>query len=432
MKRALLACIAIAALSSLVGASGNKETSKAPQAMTTITFLSGKPEISAQIEEMARVFSEANPGIRLEIVQGQANTSPFQTMTVMYNAGNAASVFMIEQGDIPKLTDKLADLTSERWVKDAVPSALPNATFGGAVLAAPFATECVGIIYNRAVIEKAIGGKFDPNTVKTTRDLESVFQKVEASGVTAAAISPENWSLGAHWMMEMYGNQSPNNAEKNTAFTEDLRKGTVDLAKNRVFNGWLDTFDLFRKYNINKDDPLAANNDKNAAYIVSGKVAFWFMGNFFWPPMAALNANPSDFGIMPVPVSNNAADDANTRLLALFSMYLAVDKAQNSPQQQAAAKKLITWLLYDPVGQDQMVNKMGIVPAYTHVKLPPQDPLGQSLASYISAGRTLDFSILYPSDHWQVLGASFQKYLGGQTDRAGFAKEIQEYWKTAK
>jgi raffinose/stachyose/melibiose transport system substrate-binding protein len=422
MKRVLIVGIAFLAVSSLAGAQG----------VTKITFLSGKPEISAQVEEMARVFTQANPGIQLEIVQGQANTSPFQAMTIMYNAGSAASIFMIEQGDIAKLKDKLADLTSERWVKDAVSSALPYSTFDKKILAAPFATECVGIIYNKKVVEKAIGGKFDPNKIKTTRDLEAVFKKVEASGVTPAAISPENWSLGAHWMMEMYANQFPNNMAKNRAFTDNLRKGTVNLAANKVFNGWLDTFDLLMKYNINKNDPLAANNDKNAAYIVSGKVAFWFMGNFIWPPMAALDANTADYGIMPVPVSNNASDDANTRLLALFSMYLAVDKAQNTPAQQAAAKKLITWLLYDTEGQNQTVNKMGIVPAYTHVKLPPRDPLSQSLAGYIAAKRTLDFNIIYPSDHWQVLGASFQKYLGGQTNRAGFAKEITDYWKTAK
>lgn len=422
MKRVLLVGIAIMAISSLVSAQG----------VTKITFLSGKPEISAEVEEMARVFSKANPGIQLEIVQGQANTSPFQAMTVMYNAGNAASIFMIEQGDIAKLKDKLADLKAEKWIKDAVAAALPYATFDGAVVAAPFATECVGIIYNRKVIEKAIGGKFNPNTIKATKDLENLFKKVEASGVTPAAVSPENWSLGAHWMMEMYANQFPNNMAKNRAFTDSLRKGTVKLTDNKVFNGWLDTFDLLMKYNINKNDPLAANNDKNAAYIVAGKVAFWFMGNFIWPPMAALDANTADFGIMPVPVSNNSSDDANTRLLALFSMYLAVDKAQNSPAQQAAAKKLITWLLYDPAGQDQLVNKMGIVPAYTNVKLPPKNPLSESLAGYIAAKRTLDFNILYPSDHWQILGASFQKYLGGHTDRAGFAKEIQEYWKTAK
>jgi raffinose/stachyose/melibiose transport system substrate-binding protein len=276
MKRVLGVAIAITVLASIssYASAGREAPAGGVQGETRITFLSGKPEIAAQVEDMAKAFTEANPGLRLEIVQGQTNTSPFQAMTVMYNAGNAATVFMIEQGDIGKLTDKLVDLSSEKWVKDAVPASLGWATYNGAIVAAPFATECVGIIYNRKVIEKAIGGTFDPDTIKTTADLENLFKRIEATGVTPAAISPENWSLGAHWMMEMYSNQYPN-SEKNRDFVTSLRNGTANLANNLVFNGWLDTFDLMRRYNINKDDPLAANNDKNAAYIVSGKVAFW-------------------------------------------------------------------------------------------------------------------------------------------------------------
>ena len=36
-----------------------------------------------------------------------------------------------------------------------------------------------------------------------------------------------------------------------------------------------------------------------------------------------------------------------------------------------------------------------------------------------------------PDDEYPMLGASMQKYLAGQIDRAGFASEIEAYWKTA-
>ena len=398
---------------------------------TKLTFISGKPEIQAQIEEMLKVFSQENPGIEMEYVAGQAGQSPYQSLTVMYNAGNAASVYMMEQADVLKLKDKVADLSAERFSKDAIGSALTPVMADGKLLAAPFITESVGLIYNKKIIEKAIGGSFDPNTIKTTNDLETLFKKVEATGVTPIGISPEDWSLGAHLMMYMYANQFPN-SEENKEFTNKLRSGTADLINNKVYNGWVDTFDMIKKYNINKKDPLAANNDKNAAFITQGETAFWFMGTFIWPVMGALKANPSDFGLMPVPVSNNSADEGNTKLLSLFSMYLCVDKEQNSPEQQAASKKFIDWLLYSQSGQDHFINKMLLVPAYTHITLEAKDPLSVSLAKYIKANQTLDFNILYPSDHWKVLGGSLQKYLGGQSDRAGLTKEIETYWKNAK
>ena len=37
-----------------------------------------------------------------------------------------------------------------------------------------------------------------------------------------------------------------------------------------------------------------------------------------------------------------------------------------------------------------------------------------------------------PDDHYAKCGASFQKYLAGEVDRAGFADEITAYWATAE
>ena len=398
---------------------------------TKITFVSGKPEIQALLEDTFKLFSEENPGIEMELVAGQANQSPYQMLTVMYNAGNAASCFMMEQGDVLKLKDNLADLSGEKFKNDAVEAALKAVTADGKLYAAPFICESVGFIYNKKVIENAIGGPFEPNSIKTINDLEGVFKKVEASGVTAVAVSPENWSLGAHYMMYLYANQYPN-SEKNTEFVNSLRSGTADLVNNKVYNGWLDTFDLLKKYNINKDDPLAANNDKNAALITEGKVAFWFMGNFIWPAMQNLNANIEDFGLMPVPVSNNESDANNRQLLSLFSMYICVDKAQNTPEQQGASKKFIEWILYSESGQNEMINKLSLVPAYKHFTIETREPLSASLIKYLKANQALDFNILYPSDHWQVLGGSMQKYLADQADRKTLAEEIETYWENVK
>ncbi|HEY8363163.1 MAG TPA: ABC transporter substrate-binding protein [Tissierellaceae bacterium] len=399
-----------------------------PNNPTKISFLNGKPEIINELQEACEAFSRENPGIVAEALPAESGKSPYQTLTVMYNAGNAPSLFMIEQGDVLKVADKVLDLSGERFINDTIEAALkPVTTEDGKVCAAPFAVESVGFVYNKKVIEEAIGQEFDPNTIKTISDLENIFKQLEAKGIAPIAISREDWSLGAHYMMYMYAHQFPN-SEKNQEFTEDLRQGKIDLINNKIFNGWLDTFDLMKKYNIHKNDPLAGNTDKDAALLTSGEVAFWFMGTFMWPVMERMGANPSDFGLMPIPVSDDPSYEANTRLLSVYTMYLGVDKEQNSLKQQAAAKKFIDWLLYSETGQDYVINKMQIVPAYTHITLEQVNPLNKSLVSYINANRFLDFNIIYPSDHWQVLGGSMQKYLADAIDREGLAKEIETYW----
>ncbi len=55
------------------------------------------------------------------------------------------------------------------------------------------------------------------------------------------------------------------------------------------------------------------------------------------------------------------------------------------------------------------------------------------IATMASAAGNLIANYNYlPDDHYAKLGASFQKYLAGKTDRAGFAKEITDYWKSVK
>ena len=49
-----------------------------------------------------------------------------------------------------------------------------------------------------------------------------------------------------------------------------------------------------------------------------------------------------------------------------------------------------------------------------------------SVQSYKSILNTL-YDYL-PDDHFSRCGASIQKYMAGQTDRAGLAAEIESYW----
>ena len=42
----------------------------------------------------------------------------------------------------------------------------------------------------------------------------------------------------------------------------------------------------------------------------------------------------------------------------------------------------------------------------------------------MAAGNTYSSSFIAPSDHWSVLGASMQKYLGGQCTRDDLAADI--------
>ena len=58
--------------------------------------------------------------------------------------------------------------------------------------------------------------------------------------------------------------------------------------------------------------------------------------------------------------------------------------------------------------------------------------IDDDIVAKMTSGNTYSSSFVAPSDHWSVVGAVMQKYVAGQTDRAGAASEIDAYWQSQK
>lgn len=396
-----------------------------------ITFMSTKGEINPQLEEVFKNFSKDYPNITVELIPVGAGQSPFEKLSTMYASGNAPTIAMIDPNDVGKFKDNFLDLSNEKWTKDALKGVLDDVTFEGKVYAFPFALEGYGLIYNKQLIEKAVG-KFDPNTIRTRFSLERLFKNLEAKKVTPVVISPLDWSLGAHFITIAYAAQSRDYGTVKK-FIADLRAGKVDLVNNKVFNDLLDTFDMLRKYNYLKDSPLAGTYEQGAQLLAQDKVAFWFMGNWAWPLIEEVNPKNRDYGFVPVPLDNNPNNFFNRSIVALPTKMLCIDTKNNSKEQQEAAKTLLNWFVYNENGQKNWVYGLNIIAPFSNVKITPNDPLAKSIVEYAKAGRTFKIpSAILPSDHWPIIGAYMQKYLAGRMDRKQLLTEIMNYWTKAK
>jgi raffinose/stachyose/melibiose transport system substrate-binding protein len=392
----------------------------------------GGPGILTQTQDAIKVFNSENPKYRMTFVQGQLNQAPYQQLLAMYASGNVPTVFILDAGDLAKVADKAADLSGEKWVQEEYAWAREQGTVDGKVLGAPQAATGIGFLYNRKLVEAAIGGAFDPTTIKTRSDLAALFEKIKATGVAPALVSPLPWLLGGQYLSKMYDAQGDKAAR--ATFVSNLRAGNVDLTKDRVFNGLMDTLDLTMKYNLNAATPIAGTIETDSKAFADGKAAFWFIGDYQWPLLQSLGASPDGdgYGIMPVPVSDDPADPWNQKIMTTSSFMMAIDKTVNTPAQQEAAKAYIDWYVHSSSGQDFMVNKAGGVPAYENVTLEPSNPLGRSVAADLKDGRTYDPLLGMPADHWNVLGDPMIKYVAGKLDRAGLAKAITDYWASQK
>lgn len=396
-----------------------------------ITLLNSKGEILSQLEDAVKAFQEDHPGITVEIQPVPAGGSPFERASALYASGNPPTMIMLDTADVEKFKDRILDLSGEKWNADTVENATTATTFDGKNYAFPFAIEGYGFIYNKAVVDKAVGGNFDPATIKTRNDLEKLFQQIEASGKKALVISPMDWSLGAHYLPLAYAGQSKDMAEVDK-FIASLKAGQADLANNPVFNGLMDTFDMMMKHNIDQASPLAGAYERGPELLGKGEVGLWFMGNWAWPQISSFDTANKEYGFLPVPISNNADDYGNQEISSAVSKRIVIDKEKATPEQQEAAKKFLNWIVYENKGQDFLVNKANIIPAFKNITLPAADPLGKSIQDYIARGKSEPSMSMLPADHWAKTGASMQKYLAKQSDRATLAKEIEDYWKTVK
>lgn len=418
MKKIIALVMALTMVFALA-ACGGSGTASDPDAVT-ITIFNSKMEIQSQMEEMAAKYSEEK-GVNVEVYY--SNDTVAAHMATRYASNEPYTISMVDAKDIYSLAvDHGIDLSGEEWV-DYTTQAI---SVDGKVLGFPVCVEARGIIYNADAIKNVTGKDFDPTTIKTTADFQAIVDELIAGGMESpTGVMKEDWSLAAHFLPEIYEQR-----EDPAAFIEGLKDGSVSLIDDAKFNEMMDTFDILKDNNYAKDAAISAEREVTEQKLAEGEIAFMFGGNWDWSVLSAYDYT-ENLGMMPVP--NDSNDGSNEKLVGGGSKYFFIDSSeQTSDAQRQAAKDFLNWLVMDEEGQDFLVNSCALVPAYSNITLPVSDPLGASVKSYADAGALIDNYNYLPDDHYSICGASFQKYLAGQIDRAGLAEEITAYWATVE
>jgi raffinose/stachyose/melibiose transport system substrate-binding protein len=152
-----------------------------------------------------------------------------------------------------------------------------------------------------------------------------------------------------------------------------------------------------------------------------------FGGNWDWS-LIVQSESDCEMGMMPVP--QNTEDGTNEKLVGGGSKYFFIDSSVSEEQQQAA-KDFLNWMALEADGQDFVSNTCALVSPYKSNTLDVSDPLSVSVKAYADAGNLINNYNFFPDDHITKAGAIMQKYLGGEIDREGLAKELTDYWKGA-
>ena len=385
----------------------------------SITIFNSKMEIQSQFEEMAEKYAEDN-GINIEVYY--SNDTVAAHLATKYSSGDPYTLAMVDAKDIYSLAkDHAIDMSDQEWVKNT------NYAIGidDQINGFPMCVEARGLIYNADAIEAITGETFNPEDYKTLDSFKELIEQLKEGGMeTPTGIMKEDWSLGAHFLTQV-AEEQPDVEE----FITKLHEGEADLINDEKFNSLMDFFDVMMENNYAKDSAIAAEREVTEMMLAEGEIAFMFGGNWDWSVINAYDYT-ENMGMMPVP--QNTDDGTNEKLVGGGSKYFMIDSSENTTdEQRQAALDFLEWLADSEEGQKFITEDCALVPAFSNNENEVADPLGKSVKKYADEGAMIDNYNYMPDDHISLCGAIFQKYLAGQMDRAEFATEIEDYWKSA-
>ena len=386
----------------------------------TITVFNSKYDIQLQMEEMAKKYS-SEKGVVVEVYYSSDTVADH--LSTRYATSDPYTISMVDAKDVYSLAPEHAvDLSDQDWVKNTAQAI----SIDGKVYGFPVCVEARGIIYNADAIKEVTGKDFDPTTIKTTADFQALIDDLIAGGMASpTGVMKEDWSLGAHFFPEVYEQH-----DDPYAYIDGIRDGSVKLIEDDKFNALMDTFDVLKDNSYIKDDPIMADRGVTLQKLAEGEIGFVFGGSWDWSIINMFDYT-DNIGMMPVP--NDCDDGSSEKLVGGASKYFFIDSSDNTDdEQRKAAKDFLNWLVSDPDGQSFLVNDCPLVPAFSNITLSMSDSLADSVKKYSDVGALIPNCNYLPNDHYYRVGASFQKYLAGNIDRAGFADELTAYWKTAE
>ena len=384
----------------------------------SITIFNSKMEVQSQFEEMAEKYAEDN-GINIEVYY--SNDTVAAHLATKYSSGDPYTLAMVDAKDIYSLAkDHAIDMSDQEWVKNT------NYAIGidDQINGFPMCVEARGLIYNADAIEAITGETFNPEDYKTLDSFKELIEQLKEGGMeTPTGIMKEDWSLGGHFLSQV-SEEQPDVEE----FITKLHEGEADLINNEKFNSLMDFFDVMKENNYAKDSAIAAEREVTEMMLAEGEIAFMYGGNWDWSVINAYDYT-ENMGMMPIP--QNTDDGTNEKLVGGGSKYFMIDSSDTTTdEQRQAALDFLEWLADSEEGQKFITEDCALVPAFTNNENEVADPLGKSVKKYADEGAMIDNYNYMPDDHISLCGAIFQKYLAGQMDRAEFATEIEDYWKS--
>jgi len=415
LAAAIMITVAFAACSGKSGTQSQGSTAQAPAAagVKEITLVSNKIEIDEALKGYAAAYEKQN-GVKVNVKSFGGETPYAPNIAAMFNSGSEPEIFVIEGKagyNDAKRSNRISDLSNEPWVKDTDVAYLDPAD--GKIIGFPVAIEGWGLGYNKALLAKA---GVDPKSMVNIAGMKAAFQKIDSQkkqlgldAVVSMVAGPGmTWVTGLHGINAYLTLGLPYN--DSTKYIEMLNNGQVDNARLTKFAEY---YNMLFKYAI-KNTLLTGGYDQQLGDFAVGKTMFIHQGNWIDPTFKQQGVN-FEMGYVPHAYLDETTDGI---FVGAPSWYLVNAKSQGIDE----AKKFLIAMSSTPEGQDYMVNKAGMVPAFKSCKLQPAGQFSRAVQEWASQGKIYAWQQNEMPDGFgmNTLGPVFAQMAAGQIDTKGF------------
>lgn len=377
-----------------------------------------KVEINDALQQLAKKY-EDETGVKVEVTSVGGGADYGAALKAEFQKGSEPDIFMIQgAGDLEIWSHKVDDLSSEKWVSNAVKGTLDTVTKDGKIYGMPVATEGYGLIYNKDILDKA---SIDPKSIDTFDKLKAAVEKLDASKADLGLDNVISYTTKEFWVT---GNHTFNiglAAQDNpTQFTKDYLDNKTDIVNNQGFKDWMNLVDLLCKYGGGATLDTIDYSTQVGNFAL-GKTAFLHQGNWVSGDLAGLGAD-FDMGFIPLAINNDTKVSGS--IPVGVPMYWTVNKDSSA---NAEAKKFLEWMVTSETGQKALVDDMNMIPAFTNFNVESSDKLAKSIIEYNNAGKTLPWAFTNLPDGFnkEKLAPIFSKYAKGEIDKTAMLEEIQ-------
>ncbi|OPJ60364.1 ABC transporter substrate-binding protein [Clostridium chromiireducens] len=428
IKKILAATLTATLFSSaMIGCGGSTsvsttDSSKNDGAGKTINVFQMKVEINDALQQLAKKYEEET-GVKVNVTSVGGGADYGASLKAEFQKETEPDIFVVQgAGDYTTYKDKIDDLSSEPWVKNAVKGTLDSLTVDGKIYAMPAATEGYGIMYNKEILDKA---GIDPKSIDTFDKLKAAFETLDSKKAELGLDNVISYTTKETWVTGMHSFNIPLAAQKDARqFTKDYIAGKVNVTTNEQFKNWMNLIELFVKYGGGKALDTIDYSTQVGNFAL-GKTAFMQQGNWTASDLGNLGAD-FDKGFIPMCINNDPAVSGS--IPVGVPMYWAINKGSSVNKE---ARDFLNWMVTSQTGQEALVKDMNMIPAFTNFTVESDNPLNKSINEYNKAGKTIPwcFSDLPDGFALDSIAPIFSTYAGsdlGDGAKQAMLKSIQE------